>query len=78
LFVSLIGALAIAGTTEAAAQDHVYWTNLGATTIGRANIDGGGVDQSFIDTGQEYGICGVGVDAAHVYWAGGVTGTARD
>ena len=31
---------------------HVYWTNSGTGTIGRANLDGTGVNQSFI-TGAE-------------------------
>ena len=55
---------------------HVHWTN-GATftpdgrlvpgTIGRANLDGTGADDSFItDAGNP---CGVAVDADHVYWA---------
>jgi hypothetical protein len=27
---------------------HLYWTNLGTNTIGRANVDGTGANQSFI------------------------------
>jgi Ca2+-binding RTX toxin-like protein len=40
---------------------HVYWTNQGANRIGRANLDGSGVDQSFI-TGAHFPV-GVAVDA---------------
>ena len=43
-------------------------------TIGRANLDGTGADQSFI-TGASTPL-GVAVDGAHVYWANG--GTRHD
>lgn len=55
---------------------HLYWTNSGNTGgpsapfngsgIGRANLDGTGVDQNFADSGQ--GPLGVAVDAGHIYW----------
>ena len=51
---------------------HVYWTDAYSFppgTIGRANLDGTGVDQSFISGAQ--GPFGVAVDAGHVYWANG-------
>jgi virginiamycin B lyase len=45
---------------------HVYWVNGSASTIGRANLDGTGVNQNFIGgLGASYGVA---VDAAHVYW----------
>jgi hypothetical protein len=40
---------------------HLYWANAGDGTIGRANLDGTGVNQSFI--GGATGPCGVAVDA---------------
>jgi hypothetical protein len=40
----------------------LYWANLNNNTIGRANKDATGVDQSFIATGGAR-ICGVAVDA---------------
>jgi hypothetical protein len=46
----------------------------GRGTIGRANLDGTGVDPSFITlAGKPYGPYGVAVDGSHVYWtdAGG-------
>ncbi len=52
--------------------EHLYWANITleagktGTTIGRANIDGSGVDQSFIGGASEP--YGVAVDGQHVYW----------
>jgi len=45
---------------------HIYWANLFSDTIGRANLDGTGVNQSFI-TGASTPV-GVAVDGQHVYW----------
>ncbi len=58
----LVLALAFAPRAEA----FVYWTNLAHNTIGRANLDGTGVDQSFIKTPVGAGLA---VDGAHVYWS---------
>jgi hypothetical protein len=54
-------------------KDYIYWTSANggtATTIARANLNGGGVNQSFI-TGAE-NPCGVAVDSSYIYWAGDV------
>ena len=48
------------------AEAHVYWTNNADATVGRANLDGTGVNQSIISGG--FNPCGVAVDGAHVYW----------
>jgi Low-density lipoprotein receptor repeat class B len=46
---------------------HIYWSNQGSTsTIGRANIDGSGANQSFISGAKTPE--GMAVDAGHVYW----------
>lgn len=45
---------------------HIYWAATGGT-VGRANLDGTGVDPSFISGGN--GVQGVAVDAGHIYWA---------
>jgi hypothetical protein len=51
----------------AADSGHVYWTNVAANEgIGRANLDGTGVDPSFITSAGSPR--GVAVDAKHVYW----------
>lgn len=60
MLVSLAGA-------HAASAD-VYWSN-GDQTIGRASLDGTGVNQSFITTANEPSL--VAVDAGHIYWASG-------
>ena len=46
---------------------HVYWTSPDTDTIGRANVDGTGVNQSFIAGASDPR--GVAVVGAHVYWA---------
>jgi hypothetical protein len=56
---------------------HVYWTT--QVSIGRANLDGTGVQKSFIP-GVNAGAttsaaCGLAVDRTHIYWANGAKGT---
>jgi virginiamycin B lyase len=71
--VSVLGAIAVAcGLTLAPdAGAAVYWTNQAPTgcqgSIGRANVDGSLVDQTFI-TGAD-APNGVAVDATDIYWA---------
>jgi hypothetical protein len=50
-----------------AAHAYIYWGNVGGRAIGRANLDGSGVNQSFI-SGASSSV-GVAVDSQHVYWA---------
>ena len=59
----------------ATAGAFVYWANNGGGTIGRANLDGSGVDQSFITGAGEP--VGVAVDGEHVYWTAGSIGRAN-
>jgi virginiamycin B lyase len=49
------------------AHAYVYWTDGAAGTIGRANLDGTGVDLDFI-TGAA-APRGIAVDEDHIYWA---------
>ena len=44
---------------------HIYWANYGGGTIGRANLDGTGVNQSFI-TGANAPVRGGGRRPAHL------------
>jgi virginiamycin B lyase len=41
------------------------WTNSVANTMGRANLDGTGVDQGFFGASNAQGVA---VDGAHIYW----------
>jgi virginiamycin B lyase len=66
----LVFALAFAPRADA----FVYWANNGAGTIGRANLDGTGVNQNFIINLSGPG--GVAVDDAHIYWAANEGGQA--
>lgn len=50
---------------------HIYWGT--GSTIGRANVDGSGVNRSFV-TGASTPT-GVAVDGQHVYWTNHGTGT---
>ena len=60
---------------------HVYWSVAGLAGgeqiggIGRANLDGTGVNQSFIPDVNSP--CSMAVDAVHVYWTGGRIGRAN-
>jgi hypothetical protein len=65
-------ACALAAVWASSAQAYVYWSNaaLGGgpgTTIGRADLDGSGIDGGFVaDASDEDGIA---VDGSHIYWA---------
>ena len=77
--LGLVGVLgAVSGSSAAPPASYVYWTNQGANAIGRANLDGTNVNQSFISGAS--GAFGLAVDAGHVYWtnfAGGTIGRAN-
>jgi hypothetical protein len=76
LLAALVSALALAPRAEA----FVYWANgafCSKPAIGRANLDGTGVDKRFI---RRIGIpVSVAVDARHIYWiaSNGVIGRAN-
>ena len=55
------------------APRYVYWTDTGATTIGRANLDGSSPDQNFITGASLPG--GITVDRNYVYWTNEGTGS---
>lgn len=55
---------------------HLYWTELGAGTIGRATLDARGVDGRWLHIRSTQGPFQVAADGAHVYWSwGGVAGS---
>ncbi len=63
VLVAMLAALAV----PASAGAFIYWTNVPTNTIGRANLDGTGVDQSFITGATEP--AGLAVDARYLFWA---------
>jgi virginiamycin B lyase len=67
---ALLGAalLLLALALAPGAGAHVYWGNYNSGTFGSANLDGTGVDQSFIMAAPGATPYGVAVDDAHVYW----------
>src|SRR5215831_13595090 len=70
----LTGAPAVAASAPAAAATaqatagtpQIYWTDGVPGTIGRANLDGTGVNQNFITGVKPTG--GLAVDGGHLYW----------
>ncbi len=58
-------AVLVSGLCAAQANAYVYWSTEG-TTLGQANLDGTGVDQSFV-TGAT-SVLGVAVDSQYIYW----------
>ena len=63
-----LAALALTALAFAARADaNIYRTNYNAATIGRANLDGTGVDQGFIH--PAYSPWGLAADDEHIYWA---------
>jgi virginiamycin B lyase len=71
--LALLAAMLLSLALVPRAEAFLYWTNQGPDTIGRANLDGSGVRQSFISDAA--GPTGIAVDADHIYWANGETRT---
>jgi hypothetical protein len=57
----------VAPTGVAVDDEHIYWANAypGSLSIGRANLHGSEVDQSFLAPGLAVGLA---VDGQHLYW----------
>ena len=67
--LALLGALLVLPLALAArAEAFVYWTNSSTNAIGRANLDGTGVDERFIGGTELPGA--VAVDGRYIYWGG--------
>ena len=62
----LAAVLGLAMAFAPAAGAYVFWGNATVNTIGRANLDGSGANQSFITGASNPN--GVAVDGLHVYW----------
>jgi Tol biopolymer transport system component len=64
-------------SARTAAPVHLYWANSAAKpaapAIGRARLDGTGVEQSFI-SGTGRGPCGIALDREHIYWGEAIGG----
>jgi sugar lactone lactonase YvrE len=77
----LTALLALSLALAPRAVAYIYWTN-NSGTIGRANLDGTGVDPRFIRFSVEVDqpnarVGDVAVDAKHVYWATGRAKTGK-
>src|SRR5438093_5945791 len=66
----LVGWIALAPRAAA----HIYWVNTTTDTIGRANLDGSGVNQTLV-YGADSALRGVAVDGAHLYWTNQASNT---
>ena len=67
LVLASVLSVMVCGWLAAQADAFVYWTEFTDGTVGRANLDGSGANDSFITTGQA-DVDAVAVDGQHVYW----------
>ncbi len=71
LVLGLATILALCLTLPSRAEALVYWVNNDEGTIGRANLDGSAVDQSFIAVALPLSpSIGLAVNDRHIFWAG--------
>jgi hypothetical protein len=49
-------------------EKYIYWTNPWIDTIGRANLDGTGINEQLIECPAAWGLFGVAVSGKYVYW----------
>jgi virginiamycin B lyase len=73
MFVAAIAGCGWSATAKAAPPGFIFWSNLQTGRIGRASIDGTGVNQGFITGASQPG--GVALDSQYVYWANTGSGT---
>jgi sugar lactone lactonase YvrE len=59
--------LVLAPRASAVSAPQIYWANFGTGKVGRAVLDGTGVNQSFIAGGT--GLQMLALDGQHIYWA---------
>ncbi|MDX6606387.1 MAG: hypothetical protein QOD14_927 [Solirubrobacterales bacterium] len=70
----LLAAIALLLLPPLASANFVYWASSGQTTIGRAKLNGTGVNNAFV-TGLT-NVHGVAVDSKHIYWTQGSGATS--
>jgi virginiamycin B lyase len=74
--ITMVTVLMLAFAPRAGA--FVYWTNFddggAGTSVARAGLDGSGLNTTFVRGGSP-SLCGVAVDAAHLYWTNLENGT---
>ena len=66
VLLAVLGSLALPAAAGAAPATFVYWTNAIPGSIGRANLDGTGVDQAFITSTFAHALA---VDDKYIYWS---------
>ena len=71
---ALLAAILLLLLPPLAKANFVYWASAGQTTIGRAKLNGSGVNNAFIAGLSN--VHGVAVDSAHVYWTQGSGATS--
>jgi hypothetical protein len=72
VLVAAAAVCVLTGASAGSAQAYLYWSNAGlgggtGTTIGRADLDGSGLDGSFVADAS--GQSGIAVDGSYIYWA---------
>ena len=72
--VALLAAIVLLLLPPLAKANFVYWASAGQTTIGRAKLNGTGVNNAFI--AGLTNVHGVAVDSSHVYWTQGSGATS--
>ena len=73
LLTSFLGIMLITTLLPHTCSAYIYWSNSGSSAIGRANLDGTGVNQSWITWADK--VYGVAADANYVYWANNYANT---
>jgi hypothetical protein len=70
----LLAAIALLALPPLASANFVYWASGGQTTIGRAKLNGTGVNNAFVSGLSQVG--GVAVDSKYIYWTQGQGATS--
>jgi hypothetical protein len=74
IHAGLLAAIALLVLPPLASANFVYWASGGQTTIGRAKLNGTGVNNAFISGLSNVG--GVAVDSKYIYWTQGLGTTS--